>query len=526
MTGSGKTAAFLIPILVRLQREKRGACRVLILTPTRELAAQIHANFVQLGRYTDIRAATVFGGVAMEPQITAFKQGIDVIIACPGRLLDHWQRKPSYVCFDQLDILVLDEADRMLDMGFYPDLQRIIGLLPSRPRQTLFYSATMPKEAVQLAKKLVKPSAVACNIDRQATPATGITHAVYRVHNNMKRALLLALIHQKIVRSAIIFTRTKANAKQLSKFLNHRGLSAEQIHGNRSQPQRTAALAGFQAGTYQFLVATDVLQRGIDCPDLEHVINFHVPHICEDYIHRVGRTARAEATGEAITFVAPEEEEDLRQIERAIGFKIDEKKCVGFERYADREENTEYTRMHPTTTTVLKDHHQHQHQQQRQVQSRSAVPQSSTLQQQEDILHEKKVLQQRQQELEQKLQQLQLHQKPEPSPAQPMHKHQPQKSQQRPRKQQQLQPSIPETVVMASATAASPHAAFHKRGYESWRQQTHTAQPAQPAQPAVHPELMHIPAPTQAPADKSRRRRRTQSDMKRKFTQPSRQDDN
>ena len=318
MTGSGKTAAFLLPILHRLMAKPRRTTRALVLTPTRELAAQIDEHFSQLAVHTSLTGAAVFGGVGMGPQEHAFRSGVDVVVATPGRLLDHF-RFP-YARLAGLEILVLDEADRMLDMGFLPDIRRVLKHLPER-RQTLFFSATMPPPIVQLTREMLK-NPVTVNLERRAAPATGITQAVYSVPQDRKADLLLALLAKRGVKSVLVFTRTKHRANRLADKLTRSGVPCERIHGNRSQAQRTAALAGFKEGRFRVLVATDIAARGIDVEALSHVINFDVPKVPEDYIHRVGRTARAELTGDAFTFVAPDEEADLRAIERTVNARL------------------------------------------------------------------------------------------------------------------------------------------------------------------------------------------------------------
>lgn len=318
MTGSGKTAAFLLPILHRLIVRPRGVTRALVLTPTRELAAQILEDLNDLAVHTPITAAAVFGGVGMGPQEHAFRSGVDVLVATPGRLLDHF--KAPYARLAGVEYLVLDEADRMLDMGFLPDIRRVLRHLPQR-RQTLFFSATMPPPIVTLTREmLTNPAAI--QLDRQSSPAVGITQAVYPVPQELKSALLTSLLQRGAMREALVFTRTKHRANRLAASLARAGIMAERIHGNRSQPQRTEALAGFKSGKYRVLVATDIAARGIDVEALGHVVNFDVPAAPEDYIHRVGRTARAELTGDAFTLVSPEEEGELRAIERAIGKRL------------------------------------------------------------------------------------------------------------------------------------------------------------------------------------------------------------
>jgi ATP-dependent RNA helicase RhlE len=314
MTGSGKTAAFLLPILHRLIDQPRGTTRALVITPTRELAAQIVGDLNDLAVHTPITAAAVFGGVGMGPQEHAFRSGADVIVGTPGRLLDHFRR--PYAKLAGLRHLVLDEADRMLDMGFLPDIRRVLRHLPAR-RQTLFFSATMPPPIVQLVREMLHQP-VTINMERRAAPAIGITQALYPVPQHLKAALLTALLQRGEVRDALVFTRTKHRADRVARHLAQHSIKVERIHGNRSQSQRTEALAGFKSGKYRILVATDIAARGIDVTALGHVINFDVPGAAEDYIHRVGRTARAELTGAAFTLVSPEEESTVRDIERGI----------------------------------------------------------------------------------------------------------------------------------------------------------------------------------------------------------------
>jgi len=328
MTGSGKTYAFLLPILHQLMAKPRGFTRALVLTPTRELAAQIHESMNDVTTHTALTGAAVFGGVGMGPQEHAFRTGVDVMVATPGRLLDHF-RQP-YAKLDQLEFLVLDEADRMLDMGFLPEIKKILRHLPNKKRQTLFFSATMPAPIALLSKEMLN-NPVTFNIQRQSAPAKGITQALYPVAQELKSALLVELLKRGDMPQALVFTRTKHRANRLASQLVTNGIKAERIHGNRSQSQRTQALAGFKNGEYQVLVATDIAARGIDVESLGHVVNFDVPLAAEDYIHRVGRTARAEATGEAFTFVSPEEEGDLRSIERAIGKQLPRVTVSGFD---------------------------------------------------------------------------------------------------------------------------------------------------------------------------------------------------
>ena len=333
MTGSGKTAAFLLPILHHLIDKPRGTTRALVITPTRELAAQILEDSNDLSVHTPITAASVYGGVGMGPQEHAFRSGVDVMVATPGRLLDHF-RYP-YAKLAGLQYLVLDEADRMLDMGFLPDIRRILRHLPTR-RQTLFFSATMPAPIITLTREILRDP-VMINLQRQSAPAVGITQAVYPVPQELKSALLTALLKRGEIQEALTFTRTKHRADRLAKYLAREGVQAERIHGNRSQAQRTQALEGFKSGKYRVLVATDIAARGIDVKELGHVVNFDVPTVPDDYIHRVGRTARAEATGDAFTFVSPQEEGDLQRIERALGKRLPRVTVPDFD-YAARPE--------------------------------------------------------------------------------------------------------------------------------------------------------------------------------------------
>jgi ATP-dependent RNA helicase RhlE len=318
-TGSGKTAAFVLPILQRLRDKPRGGTRALIVTPTRELAAQIVEHFAGLAKHTKLRAAAVYGGVGMKPQQDALRRGVDVVVATPGRLLDHIRQGNTN--FSALEVLVLDEADRMLDMGFLPDVRRIMQALPNTPRQTLFFSATMPAAIVTLSREILHQP-VMLNVQRSSAPAKGITQALYPVNGGLKTDLLIELLRRDEIGNAIVFTRTKHRANRLFEKLERAGIAVNRIHGNRSQAQRTEALAGFKDGSYRVLVATDIVARGIDVTLLDHVINFDVPHTPDDYIHRIGRTARAEATGDAFTFVSHEEEKLIKDIERELGKKI------------------------------------------------------------------------------------------------------------------------------------------------------------------------------------------------------------
>lgn len=326
VTGSGKTAAFLLPILHRLLEKPRGTTRALVLAPTRELAAQIAEHLRELAVHTPLKGAAIYGGVSMGPQEQAFRKGVDVLIATPGRLLDHCQY--PYARLSHIEYLVLDEADRMLDMGFLPDIRRILQHVPKK-RQTLLFSATLPAPIIELAKDMLH-NPTSLNIERKAAPAARITHVAYPVQSELKSALFLELLNSSASKHVLVFTRTKHRADRLADFLEKRGVTCARIHGNRSQAQRTEALAGFKRGRCRVLVATDIAARGIDVEALGLVVNFDVPQLSEDYIHRVGRTGRVEATGDAYTLVSPHEEDTLRSIERAIGTRLPRQKVTGF----------------------------------------------------------------------------------------------------------------------------------------------------------------------------------------------------
>ena len=329
MTGSGKTAAFLLPILHRLLGRPRGTTRVLILTPTRELAAQIAEHLEGFAAHTPLTGAAVFGGVGMAPQERAMRRGVDVLVATPGRLLDHFRH--GYAALRGLEVLVLDEADRMLDIGFLPDIRRILRHVPAR-RQTLLFSATLPAEIVSLAREILRePVSIDVAPATAKAPAAGVAQAAYPVASELKSALLAEMIKRGEIRSVIAFTRTKHRANRLADYLLRQGIDAARIHGNRSQAQRTQALAGLKAGKFPVLVATDIAARGIDVQELSHVVNFDVPNCPEDYVHRVGRTARAEAKGDAYLFVSPEEEGNVTRIERAIGKRLPRVVLPGFD---------------------------------------------------------------------------------------------------------------------------------------------------------------------------------------------------
>ncbi|MFP4624809.1 MAG: DEAD/DEAH box helicase [Gemmatimonadota bacterium] len=323
-TGSGKTAAFVLPILQRLLERERGVTRALVVVPTRELAMQVEDHVRSLAAHTGIRVAAIFGGVAMGPQVSAFKRGVDVMVATPGRLLDHMGRRHGGL--EGVEVLVLDEADRMLDMGFLPAIRRIIGHLPPGPRQTFFFSATLPRAVVKLAGEMLMSEPARIDVERKQAPATSVAQAIFEVDQKAKAELLMALLDRDQIGNAIVFTRTKHRANRLAQKLERRGVSVARIHGNRSQNQRTRALEGFRAGRYRVIVATDILARGIDIEALDHVVNFDMPATADDYIHRVGRTGRADASGDAFTFVTPDDLELVRVIERTVGRSIERRR--------------------------------------------------------------------------------------------------------------------------------------------------------------------------------------------------------
>ena len=325
-TGTGKTAAFTLPIIDRLVGGPRRT-RVLILTPTRELAAQVDDSFRKYGNHSGLDVVAVYGGVPIEPQERALRGGVDVIVATPGRLIDHVERQN--VVFDDLEVLVLDEADRMLDMGFAPQINRIVSEVP-RYRQTLLFSATMPPEVEALARKYLRKPVVV-QVGRRSSAASTVAHAVYPVPRDKKTALLVELLRKPEMDSVLIFSRTKHGADRVVRHLERAGITATAMHADKSQAQRTQALEGFKRGSIRVLVATDIAQRGLDISGITHVINYDVPQQPEDYVHRIGRTGRAAATGDAYTFMAPDEISMVRTIERVIGQQIPRISVPGFD---------------------------------------------------------------------------------------------------------------------------------------------------------------------------------------------------
>lgn len=324
-TGTGKTAAFVLPILNRLAGTKPGSIRALIMAPTRELAEQIHLSIETLGHKTRLKSIAIYGGVGIHQQMHKLKH-VDIVVACPGRLLDHIGRHS--VDFTRLEMLVIDEADRLFDMGFLPDIRRILKHLPKK-RQTLFFSATMPAEIRQMAKDVLN-NPVNVKIGTTA-PAETVSHALYPVPQHLKTAFLLNLLQNTQTRSVLVFTRTKHRAKNLGQKLAVAGYRSVSLQGNLSQGKRQAALDGFRKGTFQILVATDIAARGIDVTRVSHVINYDIPSTPEAYIHRVGRTGRAAHRGEAFTFVTGDDRNMVRAINRIIGSKIEERTLSAFD---------------------------------------------------------------------------------------------------------------------------------------------------------------------------------------------------
>jgi ATP-dependent RNA helicase RhlE len=323
-TGTGKTAAFALPILTRLGAH--GRTRVLVLEPTRELAAQVETAFRDFARFTDLRTVAIFGGVGYGLQRTELRRGVDIIVATPGRLMDYL--KEGTINLRDITILVLDEVDRMLDMGFLPAVKDIIGRCP-RDRQTLFFSATVPPEIAAVASFALRdPTKVEVGVSRSVTES--VTHALYPVAFTQKFDLLLALLAKIDFDSVLVFSRTKHGADKIARRLKAANHSVAVLHANRSQNQRIEALAGFKSGKYEVMVATDIAARGIDVAGVSHVINYDVPEKPEDYVHRIGRTGRAQAVGDAFTLVAPENAGDIRDIQRFIGQKIPELRLEGF----------------------------------------------------------------------------------------------------------------------------------------------------------------------------------------------------
>lgn len=333
-TGTGKTAAFVLPILQKLLKVPGKRTRALIITPTRELAEQIHQTIGVLGYGTKIRSVAIYGGVGAAPQIEALKNGVEIIVACPGRLLDHMQNQ--YAKLGKIEILVLDEADRMLDMGFLPDIKRILRQVPKH-RQTMLFSATFPQEIVQLASQTTNnPRRVSIGL---VQPAHTVDHTLFPVPHHLKNRLLIKILDQTDTKSILIFTRTKHRAQNLLKKIKRTKYKATSLHGDRTQGQRRQALNGFKDGRYQIMVATDIAARGLDIDGISHVINFDMPGTADAYIHRIGRTGRAQRTGEAFTFVTPDDQALVQKIEKIMKQKLPRKTLPDFDYSIPKPEN-------------------------------------------------------------------------------------------------------------------------------------------------------------------------------------------
>jgi ATP-dependent RNA helicase RhlE len=325
-TGTGKTAAFTLPIFDRFIDGPQRT-RALVLTPTRELCVQVEESVHKYAKHSKLTVVSVYGGVPLEPQQKMLRAGVDIVVATPGRLIDHLERQN--VVFDDLEVLVLDEADRMLDMGFAPQINRIVSDVP-KYRQTLLFSATMPPEVEALARKYLRKPIVV-QVGRRSQAASTVTHAVYPVPRDRKSALLAQLLREAALDSVLVFTRTKHGADRVVRHLEREGIEATAMHADKTQPQRTKALQDFKSGKVRVLVATDIAQRGLDISDITHVVNYDVPQQAEDYVHRIGRTGRAEKEGDAFTFMSPDEIAMVRTIERVIGQPIPRISVPGFD---------------------------------------------------------------------------------------------------------------------------------------------------------------------------------------------------
>jgi ATP-dependent RNA helicase RhlE len=325
-TGTGKTAAFVLPILHRLMQGGRRHVRALVIAPTRELAEQTHEAFGTLGRRTGLKSVTIYGGVGFNPQVDKLKRGAEIVVACPGRLLDHINQ--GTIDLSHLEVLVLDESDRMFDMGFLPDIRKIIKHIPAK-HQTLLFSATMPDDILHLAQEVLK-SPITVQVDTTG-PASSVSHMLYPVDQHLKTPLLLELLRHTDTESVLIFTRTKHRAKRLGEQLEKAGYRAASLQGNLSQARRQAVMNGFRDGTFQILVATDVAARGIDVTQISHVINYDMPDTTDSYTHRIGRTGRNAKTGDAFTFITSEDEVMVRSIERVLRAKVKRCTLTGFD---------------------------------------------------------------------------------------------------------------------------------------------------------------------------------------------------
>jgi ATP-dependent RNA helicase RhlE len=325
-TGTGKTAAFALPIIQRLLKGPRNAVRAVIIAPTRELAQQIHEAICEYAQGTRLRSITLYGGVNINPQINALKHGVEIVVACPGRLLDHIQQRT--INLSHVEVLVLDEADQMFDMGFLPDIRKLIRFIP-KARQTLLFSATMPDEIHHLAQEVLK-NPVKVEVEH-SKPATSVSQALYPIAKHLKTALLIHILHKTPKESVLVFTRTKHTAKKVAQKLEDAGFSATSLQGNLSQSKRQTAMKGFRDGSLQILVATDIASRGIDVSSISHVINYDIPATVEAYIHRIGRTGRAAKEGEAYTFITTEDHAEVRAIEKTLGKQIPQRTIEDFD---------------------------------------------------------------------------------------------------------------------------------------------------------------------------------------------------
>lgn len=345
-TGTGKTAAFAIPIIQKLLKGPRSCVRALIIAPTRELAQQIHEAFTQLCVGTGLQSLTLYGGVNINPQFKALKTGVEIIVACPGRLLDHIEQRT--IQLDKVDVLVLDEADQMFDMGFLPSIRKILRFLPKK-RQTLLFSATMPSAIHDLAHDVLNQP-VTVKIGRSA-PSTSVEQMLFPVAQHLKTELLIRILQQTKFESVLVFTRTKHGAKKVALKLEQAGFRATSLQGNLSQNKRLSAMAGFRDGSLQILVATDIASRGIDVSSITHVINYDMPSTVESYIHRIGRTGRASKLGEAFTLTTTEDLQLTKKIERVLGKKLELSRIADFNYDAAAAVPTPHQRVHPQRST-------------------------------------------------------------------------------------------------------------------------------------------------------------------------------
>jgi len=333
-TGTGKTAAFVLPILHRLTQGPKGRVRALILSPTRELAEQTCETFDELGRNTGLRSIAIYGGVSMEQQIRRLRSGCDIAVACPGRLLDHlWK---GNVDLSELEVLVIDEVDRMFDMGFLPDVRSVLKCI-LKPRQTLLFSATMPKDIRRLVDEILH-NPVTVQIGHIA-PAASVSHALYPVKQHLKTGLLMEVLYRTETESVLIFTRTKHRAERVAEQLKRAGFKTASLQGNLSQPRRQAALDGFRTGEFKILVATDIAARGIDISRISHVINYDMPESVDAYTHRIGRTGRVDKLGDALTLVTDEDQSMVRTLEHVLNTKLELRTIEGFDYNAAAPEN-------------------------------------------------------------------------------------------------------------------------------------------------------------------------------------------